>query len=189
MELNRGQVVILTGGRGSGKSTACQTAAERATSLGFDCAGIASPARFVSRRRVGSDVVDVRTGERRPFATEVLGVDGSTGHRFDERVGRWACEVLARACPCDLLLVDEIGPLELERGLGWTNAIEVLTTGPFAVAAATVRPRLVTKLLRVLLDCAPRGEPPLVLFTPEEAPDRILGLLESRHAELGTSVR
>lgn len=189
MELSRGQLVVVTGARGSGKSTACAALGERAAQLGFDCAGIVSPARIVSRRRVGSDVVDVRTGERRPFATEVLGVDGSTGHRFDERVARWASEVLARACPCDLLLVDEIGPLELERGLGWANAIEVLTTGPFGVALVTVRPRLVTKLLRVLLDCSPRGEPPLVLFNPEEAPDRVLGILESHHAELGTGAR
>ena len=189
MELSRGQLVVVAGCRNSGKSTACEILRQRATELGFDCAGIVSPGRFVSRRRVGSDVVDVRTGERRPFATDLLGVDGSTGHRFDDRVARWASEVLARACPCDLLLVDEIGPLELERGLGWAKAIDVLAGGAFAVAVVTVRPRLVQKLIAVLRDCGPRGQTPLVLFTPGDAPDRVLAILESHHARLGTSVR
>lgn len=43
----------------------------------------------------------------------------------------------------DYLVVDELGPLELERGEGLTNAVEILKTGNFDKAYIVVRPHLV----------------------------------------------
>jgi hypothetical protein len=39
--------------------------------------------------------------------------------------------------------VDEVGPLEMNRVAGWTNALEVLLTGDCRLAVAVVRPSLV----------------------------------------------
>ena len=39
--------------------------------------------------------------------------------------------------------MDEIGPLEMDRGEGWTNALEVLRLGEYRLAVAVVRPSLV----------------------------------------------
>ena len=55
----------------------------------------------------------------------------------------WGAAVLDSACPCDVLIVDEIGPLELERGQGWANALDVLRAGQFDLAAVVVRPSLI----------------------------------------------
>jgi nucleoside-triphosphatase THEP1 len=64
-------------------------------------------------------------------------------YRFDEAAIAWGVARLGRACPCDLLIVDEVGPLEMNRVAGWTNALEVLLTGDCRLAVAVVRPSLV----------------------------------------------
>ena len=38
----------------------------------------------------------------------------------DAEVLAWGTRILQQATPCDLLVVDELGPLKFERGEGWT---------------------------------------------------------------------
>lgn len=45
----------------------------------------------------------------------------------------------------DFLIVDELGPLELERGEGLTIAVKILHDGKFDKALIVVRPHLVDK--------------------------------------------
>ena len=138
-------VVILTGAPGTGKTTTCRQLVDRARDLGLDCAGLICPERVVDGVRVGIDVVDVRTEERRRLA-EVDDLPGAARmgpYRFDEEAIAWGVTKLGTACPCDLLIVDEIGPLEMDRGEGWVNAIEVLSTGDCRLAVTVVRPSLV----------------------------------------------
>jgi len=137
--------VILTGEPGTGKTTACRQLVDRARALGLDCAGIVCPARVAGGVKAGIDVVDVRTEERRRLAEVDEFPDGLRmgPYRFDEEAIAWGVARLGRACPCDLLIVDEIGPLEMNRAAGWTNALEVLLTGECRLAVAVVRPSLV----------------------------------------------
>ena len=140
-----GQIVILTGEPGTGKTTACRQLIERARDLGLDCAGILCPSRVIDEVKIGIDVVDVRTEERRRLAEvdELPGAVRMGPYRFDEEAIAWGVASLGRACPCDLLIVDEIGPLEMDRGGGWANALDVLLTGDCRLAVAVVRPSLV----------------------------------------------
>jgi nucleoside-triphosphatase THEP1 len=137
--------VILTGGPGTGKTTACRQLVDRARDLGLDCAGLVCPARVIDGVKVGIDVVDVRTEERRGLAEvdELLGALRMGPYRFDEEAIAWGVARLGRACPCDLLIVDELGPLEMNRAAGWTNALEVMLAGDCRLAVAVVRPALV----------------------------------------------
>jgi len=90
-------------------------------------------------------VLDVRSGLARQLTLEP-GVSPAViqgRFRLDPKVLLWGDDVLAHATPCDLLVVDELGPLELEQGWGWQQAFTVLHEGNFALAVVVVRPELV----------------------------------------------
>ncbi len=185
------RILVLTGRRGSGKTTACLELIEDARRHGLDCAGLVSPARIENGRRTGSDVVDVRTGERGPFAFAVEDEGGVRRHRFDDDVATWARARLDAACPCRLLVVDELGPLELELGLGWPNALDILRAADFGIAVVVVRPWLVGAFLALLGGVMPGQSDGPVVVMPEELRSgfRMMVGMEREHAKLGTRTR
>src|SRR4030043_156033 len=63
------------------------------------------------------------------------------------------CRLLARGTSRCLLIVDELGPLELELGQGLVAALAVLNEGAFSLALVVVRPELLDTL-REQLQCA-----------------------------------
>ncbi len=136
--------MILTGAPGTGKTTTCRRLLDRARELGLDCAGILCPARVDDGVKVGIDVMDARTEESRRLAEvdELPGRLRAGPYRFDEEAVAWGIARLGMACPCDVLIVDEIGPLEMDRGEGWINALDVLRAGDYRLALAVVRPSL-----------------------------------------------
>jgi nucleoside-triphosphatase THEP1 len=162
-----GRVVILTGERGVGKTTVCRETV--ALARGHDCAGILTLVRDSVR-----DVCDVRGGETHRLTQgpddDSVVVQGR--FRFNPETLSWGSAVLARAVPCDLLIVDEIGPLEIERDGGWVVAFDVLRGGSFALAVVVVRPELVSRAQRRLpgLDSG-------VLVTTRENRDRLPAIL------------
>lgn len=139
------RVVLITGGRGVGKTTLCGRAVELARAAGHSCGGLLTR----TARGGGRVVVDVRTGDARPLTVTEGGVAIGC-YRLDPAALTWGEGVLARAVPCDLLVVDELGPLEVERGEGWTKAFDLLRTGSFRLALVVVRPELVAEVLRRL---------------------------------------
>lgn len=197
-----GLIYVVTGERGSGKSTVCARVVREAAERGLTVAGILTervePGQGASRR-----VVDLRSGESRPFGAQdrsknrgpddraasavppasagsSISTDPLTpGWEFDSEVFLWANEVLSRSTPCDLLVVDEVGPLELLGGRGWVNALEVMRSGDFRAALVVCRPGLLTELWERL------GEAPGAVFevSPETRgtmPGTILrGLLQA----------
>jgi nucleoside-triphosphatase THEP1 len=136
------RVVVLTGERGIGKTTICRDTVALARARGYECAGILTLARDGVR-----DVYDVRSGEAHRLTRgadgESIVVQGRFG--FSAKTLSWGRDVLVRSVPCDLLVVDEIGPLEIERDEGWVVAFDVLQGGSFTLAIAVVRPELVAR--------------------------------------------
>ncbi len=141
----RGRVLIVSGERGAGKTTLCARPVERARRAGWRVGGILCPARYAAGRKVEIDLVTLPDGQRYPLAQVVGPGEGATvgRYRFDEGLFSLAERAVAQAVPCDLLLVDELGPLELEEGRGWARAIEVVAGGRFELALVVVRPELV----------------------------------------------
>jgi nucleoside-triphosphatase THEP1 len=171
-------MVILTGERGVGKTTVCQQAVALARGQGHECAGILTLARDGIR-----DVRDVRSGETHRL-TQRADDDSAVVQgrfRFNSETLSWGGAVLVRSVPCDLLIVDEIGPLEIERERGWLVAFDVLQGGSFALAVVVVRPELVSRVQRRLP--GPKSE---VLVTTRENRDHLpavlVGMLKKREA-------
>jgi len=147
--------LLVTGERGAGKTVFCRALVEAVRSLPGPpaVAGVVSPRVYEDGEQVGIDVEDLRTGRRRRLAMlrspgEPALSEATKLWRFDEEALAWGNEVLRSAAPCDLLVVDELGPLELEEGRGWLGGLETVDSGAFTAAAVVVRPRLLPEALR-----------------------------------------
>jgi ABC-type cobalamin/Fe3+-siderophores transport system ATPase subunit/nucleoside-triphosphatase THEP1 len=154
--------LVVTGARGSGKSRWCAALVAAARAGGRRVAGVVSPAVFdpaapagasLARAKVAIDLVDLASGERRRLAEVRRDDDPGTATqrwRFDEAALAWGNGALRAAAgeDVDLLVVDELGPLEFVRGVGFTDGLAAIDAGRFAVACAVVRPSLVDEALR-----------------------------------------
>jgi nucleoside-triphosphatase len=153
MELNASHLWLLTGQRGAGKTTFCRALAAQARTQGWDAAGLLSPAVFEGKRKTGISIEDVRTGETRPLASSMSqpAFDLQLGDwYFDRSSLAWGNRILENSLPCDLLIVDELGPLELRRKIGWQAALDILHRShgrshgqvQFRLALVVIRPEL-----------------------------------------------
>jgi len=141
-----GNLWILTGRRGSGKTTLCRRLAAEAQRLKWDVAGVLSPAVFEGTEKIGIKILDLRSNETRKFARKPEGPPESGLNRpswiFNQVALAWGNMVLAQATPCDLLIVDEMGPLEFEAGQGWTAGLAAVDSRNYRVSVVTLRPEL-----------------------------------------------
>ncbi len=140
-----GQIVILTGLRGAGKTTLCQRLVDLARKQGWKVAGLISPGHFEAGCKVWIEAEDLSSGGR-----HVLAVAHSvchpgemgTGWAFNAEWLAWGNRVLAAIDHPDLLVIDEMGPLEFTQDAGWRAGLELLDRGSFRLAFAVIRPEL-----------------------------------------------
>ncbi len=109
-----------------------------------------APDRRQNGVKVGIDVIWLRDGQRHELARIVPRGETTTvgEYAFRQQVLEDTLGVLLRdlAAPLDLVLIDEIGRLELVRGGGYAAALKAIPSSPAPVVAVTVRSELV-KLL------------------------------------------
>jgi nucleoside-triphosphatase THEP1 len=138
-----GRIVVLTGERGVGKSTVCHKTVALAQARQYTCCGILTMSYPDGNR----DVLDVQSGAVRRLTLEPEATSGvAQGRfRFDPAALAWGDDVLSQILACDLLVVDELGPLEIERGAGWPKAFDVLKEANFKLGLVVVRPELLVQ--------------------------------------------
>ena len=150
-------IFFLVGAPGAGKTQVCQRVAALARRKGLRVSGLITEARSLASGRIVQTVVNLRTGERRRLANYVgvdegepigSGVAGRFSWTFIGDSVRWGRHELARCLtsPTNLLIIDQLGPLELVAGSGWANGVEVLRAGMFDVALVVVNPLVVDDL-------------------------------------------
>lgn len=131
------RIFVLCGEAGTGKTTLCLQTAALLQKGYVRVAGIVSPARFEGERKTGIFVQDIRSGERCLLA--VPGNENGLGWRFDPDALQWGSDVLRASAPCDVLVIDELGPLEVKHGKGWMVAWNLLKSRPGPAALVVVR--------------------------------------------------
>lgn len=139
------QLFLITGLSGVGKTTWCGELIELAQAQGLRVAGLWSPAVFENGRKIGIDMVDVHSNERRRLAhlrgRETAAVS-TIQWAFDPEVIIWGNQTLDNLPENDLLVIDELGPLEFMREEGLMAGLRVLDAGAYRVAVVVIRPSL-----------------------------------------------
>jgi len=120
----RNPLVVVTGGHDAGKSFFCMRVVRAARRRGLSVGGLISHKLIVDGEEVryGEDIgrAEYRLLYRcRPDA-------GPSQRRPSLETVRWAEEVIAAAQESDLLVLDELGPLELYSGGGWEATLPLL---------------------------------------------------------------
>ncbi len=125
---------LITGSRGAGKTSFCRTLVQEAREAGWRVAGILSLAVFEGNQRLAIEAEDLRNETRHRLASRMTDETSGTGPttknwQFDAEILKWGDGVLQQSTPCDLLVVDELGPLEFEREQGWQAGLSAVEFG------------------------------------------------------------
>lgn len=148
--MSEARIGLLTGPVSVGKTTAASRVAGLARNRGLVCGGLLAPAMLDGcGHKIGIWGVGLRTGERRILARtdRALGGPSAGPYSFDAGALDWATSAIERdAGACDLLIVDEIGRLELVEGTGLAPALSQLSSGRVSRSLVLVRDCLLDRL-------------------------------------------
>ena len=145
------QIVIVTGLSGVGKTSWCARLAQLAEENALQVKGILSPGVYEHGRKRAIQAKNLVNGETHVMAT--LRKEASTGlstprWQFIPETLDWANTILGDIDQADLLVIDELGPLELLRDQGLTAGAALVNKGGYRVACVVVRSSLVPKALQ-----------------------------------------
>ena len=166
IQMTHPNIVLITGERQAGKSTACRRAVVLMRQAGLTVSGLVT-------ERTGEHDLSVRelhTGET--YALTLPFNDQANrplmNFRMNPQAMARSLASLARGFPTEVVVIDELGPLELKRGEGWVEALNYLRSGEYRVGILVIRP----ELLGVGVLALPRDVYSVVKVTPENR-DRI----------------
>jgi nucleoside-triphosphatase THEP1 len=179
-------LILLSGPVQAGKTTLCGRLVERARGRGWQAGGVLTPALMEAGEKAGIQAVELGSGETRLLAR----VDRDLGgvrvgpYSFDDRVLDWVVCCCARDLTAvgakgpapQIVFVDEIGKLELNRGGGLAPLIPLLVRPLPRPTVVIVRDFLLDALLARL----PEQEPRVVMMDPacrERAWEELCGLV------------
>ena len=141
---------LLTGAVGAGKTTVAERVAELARRQGLVCGGLLAPALAdQGGSKIGIEATNLVTGERRTLARtdQELGGPRVGAYSFDGAALVWATGAIEGAIgACDLLIVDEIGKLELWSDAGLAPVVPRLAAGEVRRSLVLVRASLAAEL-------------------------------------------
>lgn len=135
------KIIVITGERGAGKSQFCQQLSEQKRKEGQTVGGFTAPAIYQAGRKTAFFTKSASTDKKRLCGEISEDSVRTIGHwKIDPEVLEWGNELLRKACPCDCLFIDELGPLEFEKKQGYQAAFDVLKNGEYQTAYVVIRP-------------------------------------------------
>jgi len=184
--MSRPSLLLLTGPPGVGKTTVCLGLARLLGEKGWKVGGIVTLAE--GRRRLA---LDLGSGERRLLAVGSgpmparMGEESPAGpsgprwgpYRFSRPALDWGNATVLRAVAggVDLVILDEVGPLELVLGEGFLPALRAVLEGPPS-GLIVVRPALLERVAGMAGRLAVRRE--VTLENRQALPEEMAAWLE-----------
>lgn len=169
------RIWLLTGEPGSGKTTALMKVVNAVKARGYTIGGVVAVEKRVRGVRVGFEVVDLFSGSRDTLAS----IDLKTGPRVGKyRVNLKALSDLAAKAlieakqHCDLIVCDEIGPMEMVSPEFRRAVKEVLQSGKPMIGV--IHKRMRDSLADELRASAEVEIVEINLYRSEEAVSKIL---------------
>jgi len=122
-------ILVLTGPVHGGKTTFLERSLARWASRGIAPGGFLSVAATGASGAAGYDLLELKTGSRYPYLRREgePGAERSGPFFFVPSTLERAQSVIREADPRELLIVDEVGPLELRGGGLWPVLPEALS--------------------------------------------------------------
>lgn len=143
-------LTLITGDHGAGKTRWCERKVLQARAANLALFGLLSPAVFEDGRKVGIDLLDLSTGERRPLAR--LRGSAPSGlmigdWQFEPETLAWGNQRLSMCGTCDVFILDEPGPLEFHQHTGLLEGFSVIERGLYREGYVVIRPELLQQAL------------------------------------------
>ncbi len=138
-------LTLITGDLGAGKTGWCESKVLQARAADREIAGLLSPAVFEGGLKVGIELLDLASGERRLLAS--LRGSASSGlitadWLFEPETLAWGNKRLSMCGRCDVFILDELGPLEFHRNTGLLEGFCVIERGLYRQAYVVIRLKL-----------------------------------------------
>ena len=146
-------LVLITGESEAGKTTWCRALIDRALARDLNPSGLISPAVFDSGSKIAIDLIDIasherkRLAERRAADQPTRNGKGTRNWLFNDLVLAWGNAVLLNLHLTDLLIIDELGPLELLENDGLTSGLKLIDERQYRLACVVIRPSLLATAL------------------------------------------
>lgn len=138
-------LTLITGPRGAGKTRWCMRLAEHARLQDLDIRGLVSPPVFEDDQKVGIDLLDLATGAQRPLAYRKGDFRGdllTTDWQIVADTLQWGNQILEGITHCDGFVLDEVGPLEFDHGVGLAAGLNFVDAHRSIPCYVVVRPSL-----------------------------------------------
>ncbi len=150
-ETSHKPVFILTGQIHQGKTRFTRNLIEELQKSGFKITGLVTLGNTNDKSRNAYHIQNIQTGEETPLcSTEPDPQKPRYGRFYFEQTGiEKGCTIITGALtdPPDLLVIDELGPMEINNQ-GWAPAIEKIVEAKACAQFWVVRERLVKPMMR-----------------------------------------
>jgi nucleoside-triphosphatase THEP1 len=142
-------VIIITGAIGSGKTTVCEKVVNIVRSSGYSCGGILTH----KAKHESLIAFDIQTGERAILASadNTFGGPRTPRYSFNPEAIKFGIRAINKAIDSDILIIDELGHLELD-GEGFAKSLELVKTGRVRNSILVIRKELLPAFLAQLGD-------------------------------------
>lgn len=171
------KLILWTGKKHSGKTSSAAELARTVRNEGFTVAGLLALSLYDNGKLVGFDAFDLQTEKRAPLARRNIRESETQPFTFIADGLKLGISALSPVVTksADLIIVDEFGPLELDRR-GWRKNVDSLLASSKALILLVVRQELTDVVKQLYKDISSRE----LIATKRESIDEVVNLMRDR---------